>query len=190
MGVTSWVWQIRLEGATVNVSGILHCTALWKDLNLLYSLLFFTRAFLFALGFISRGWRRQYWFSATSPGCPPLHQRLFTTNTCKAWPAGPFWVLRGNPNARALIPPWPPSSNDGCCSVWCGSRGAYGANARDSGLISIWFWLHRAILHSWGYISVLLVLWQCTSSSLCLCLSSCPANRFICTILLDSVWMR
>ena len=32
------------------------------------------------------------------------------------------------------------------------------ANAREIGLISIWFWVHRAILHSWGDISVLLVL--------------------------------
>ena len=38
VGVTSLVWQIRFEGASVNVSGILHCTALWKDFKLLYSL--------------------------------------------------------------------------------------------------------------------------------------------------------
>ena len=47
------------------------------------------------------------------------------------------------------------------CSVWCGSRGVYEANARDIGLISIWFWVHRSILRSWGDISVLLVLWHC-----------------------------
>ena len=55
------------------------------------------------------------------------------------------------------VPKW----SQATCSVWCGSRGAYGANARETGLISIWFWVHRAILHSWGAIRVLLVLWQC-----------------------------
>ena len=54
-----------------------------------------------------------------------------------------------------------PKGSQATCSVWCGSRGGYGANAREIGLISIWFWVHRAILHSWGDISVLLVLWQC-----------------------------
>ena len=54
-----------------------------------------------------------------------------------------------------------PKGSHAICSVWCGSRGGYGANARKIGLISIWFWLHRAILHSWGDISVVLVLWQC-----------------------------
>ena len=53
------------------------------------------------------------------------------------------------------------SGSQASCSVWCGSRGGYGANAREIGLISIWFWVHRAILHSWGDISVLLGLWQC-----------------------------
>ena len=47
------------------------------------------------------------------------------------------------------------------CSVWFGSRGGFRAKAREIGLISIWFWVHRAILHSWSYISVLLVLWLC-----------------------------
>ena len=37
----------------------------------------------------------------------------------------------------------------------------YGANAREIGLISIWFVAHRSILRSWGDISVLLVLLQC-----------------------------
>ena len=54
-----------------------------------------------------------------------------------------------------------PKGSQATCSVWCGSRGGYGANAREIGLISIWFWVHRAILHSWGDISVLLFLWQC-----------------------------
>ena len=52
-----------------------------------------------------------------------------------------------------------PKGSQATCSVWCGSRGDYGANAREIGLISIWFCVHRAILHSWGDISVLLVLW-------------------------------
>ena len=54
-----------------------------------------------------------------------------------------------------------PKGSQATCSVWGGSRGGYGANAREIGLSSIWFWVHRAILHSWGDISVLLVLWQC-----------------------------
>ena len=53
-----------------------------------------------------------------------------------------------------------PKGSQDTCSVWCGSRGGYGANAREIGLISIWFWVHRAILHSWGDIIVLIVLWQ------------------------------
>ena len=54
-----------------------------------------------------------------------------------------------------------PKGSLATCSVWFGSRGGYGANAREIGLISIWFWLHRIILHSWGDIRILLVLWQC-----------------------------
>ena len=54
-----------------------------------------------------------------------------------------------------------PKGSQATCSVWCGSRSGYWANAREIVLFSIWFWLHRAILHSWGDISVLLVLWQC-----------------------------
>ena len=54
-----------------------------------------------------------------------------------------------------------PKGSQPTCSVWCGSWGGYGANAREIGLISIWFWVHWAILHSCGDISVLLVLWQC-----------------------------
>ena len=53
-----------------------------------------------------------------------------------------------------------PNGSQATFSVWCGSRRGYGANAREIGLYSIWFWVHRAILHSWGDISVLLVLWQ------------------------------
>ena len=54
-----------------------------------------------------------------------------------------------------------PKESQTTCSVWCGSRCGYGANGRENVLISIWFWVHRGILHSWGDISVLLVLWQC-----------------------------
>ena len=53
-----------------------------------------------------------------------------------------------------------PKGSQATCCVWCGSRGGYWANAREIGLMSIWFWEHRAILHSWGDISVLLFLWQ------------------------------
>ena len=65
------------------------------------------------------------------------------------------------------------------CSVLCGSQGVYGAKEREIGLISIWFWVHRAFLLSWVDISVLLVLWQfcwglsgvqSTKSSLLTCL--------------------
>ena len=59
-----------------------------------------------------------------------------------------------------------PTGSQATCSLWCGSRGGYGANAREIGLISIWFWVHRAIFHSWGDISVLLILWQCCGDSL------------------------
>ena len=54
-----------------------------------------------------------------------------------------------------------PNVSQATCSVWCGSRGGYGANAREIGLISILFWVHRAILLSSGDINVLLILWQC-----------------------------
>ena len=53
-----------------------------------------------------------------------------------------------------------PKASQATCSVWCGSRGCYGTNEREIGLISVWFWVHWAILHSWCDISVLLVLWQ------------------------------
>lgn len=44
MGVAFLVWQIRFESASANVSGILHCTALWRDFKLFYSLLSFNEA--------------------------------------------------------------------------------------------------------------------------------------------------
>ena len=54
-----------------------------------------------------------------------------------------------------------PKGSQATCFVWCGSRGGYGANASEIDLISIWFWVHRTILHSCGDISFLLILWQC-----------------------------
>ena len=54
-----------------------------------------------------------------------------------------------------------PKGSQASCSVWWGSRDGYGANAREIGLISIWFGALRSILHCWGDISVLLVWWQC-----------------------------
>ena len=51
-------------------------------------------------------------------------------------------------------------------SVWWISRDGYGANAREIGLISIWFGAHQSILRSWGIISVLLVLWHVVGDSL------------------------
>ena len=54
-----------------------------------------------------------------------------------------------------------PKGSQASCFVWCGSRDCYGANAMEIGLISIWFWVHRAIFHSWGDISVLLFRWLC-----------------------------
>lgn len=151
----------------MDVSGILHCTALWREFRLFYSLLSFTRAhvyFCFSLAFISRGWSSQYWFSATSPGYPPLRQRLFTANTCRAPPAptGPFLALgAAEPasgqaqHAGALIPLQLPSRNDGCellgkCPavsppLWRGSRwgnsGLWGSNG---------LWEFPSRMEPWG----------------------------------------
>ena len=54
-----------------------------------------------------------------------------------------------------------PKGSQATCSVWCELRGGDWAKANEIGLISSWFWVQRAILHSWGDISVLLLLWQC-----------------------------
>ena len=54
-----------------------------------------------------------------------------------------------------------PKGSQATCSVWRGLRDGYGVNARETCLMPIWFWVHRGILHSWGDISVLLVLWKC-----------------------------
>ena len=59
-----------------------------------------------------------------------------------------------------------PKGSQATFSVWWGSRDGYGANAREIGLISIWFGALRSILRSWCDISVLLVLWQCCWDSL------------------------
>ena len=85
-----------------------------------------------------------------------------------------IWVARNIPQAALLklmiLNTWDgclreclefPKGSQATSSVWWGLRCSYGANAREIGLISIWFWLHRAILHSWGDNSVLLVFWQC-----------------------------
>ena len=53
-----------------------------------------------------------------------------------------------------------PKGSQATSSVCCGWRDIYVANAKEIGLISIWFGVHRAILCSWGEISVLLVLRQ------------------------------
>ena len=71
---------------------------------------------------------------------------------------------RRRPSGEEARSAWRPSR--GKRHVWCGSRDGYGSNAREIGLISIWFWVHRAILHSWGDISVLLVLWLTEACSL------------------------
>ena len=51
-----------------------------------------------------------------------------------------------------------PKGSQATCSVWCGSRDGYWTNAREIGLISIWFGVHQYILCAWCYVSVLLVL--------------------------------
>ena len=55
-----------------------------------------------------------------------------------------------------------PKGSQATCSVWCGLRDCYGGNAREIGLISIWFVVHRIIFLSCGDISVLLNLWLCS----------------------------
>ena len=65
-----------------------------------------------------------------------------------------------------------PKGSQSTCSVWCGSGDGYVANAREIGLISIWFGVHQAILRSWVDISVLLV-----SSQFCLGLSGVQSSK-------------
>ena len=46
------------------------------------------------------------------------------------------------------------------CFIWCGTRDGYGAKTGEIRYILSWFGLHQSILHSWGDISVLLILCQ------------------------------
>ena len=62
-------------------------------------------------------------------------------------------------------------------SVWCGSRDGYGANAREIALISIWFGVHRTILHSCGDMSFLLVMWKFVGDSLEFSQANCGSLR-------------
>ena len=55
-----------------------------------------------------------------------------------------------------------PQRSQSTCTVCCGTRDSNVANAGEMGFILCWFRLHRAILHSWVDIRVLLVLWQCS----------------------------
>ena len=55
-----------------------------------------------------------------------------------------------------------PKGSQATCCPWCGRWDGYGANAGETGFISIWFGVHRAILLPWGDIKVLLVFWQCS----------------------------
>ena len=46
--------------------------------------------------------------------------------------------------------------------IWCGTWDGDGANAGQMRFILSWFAVHQSILHCWGDISVLLLLWQCS----------------------------
>ena len=46
--------------------------------------------------------------------------------------------------------------------IWCGIGDGYGFNEGEMCFILSWFGVHQYILHSWGDISVLLLLWQCS----------------------------
>ena len=48
------------------------------------------------------------------------------------------------------------------CCIWCGMWDVYGFNEGEMCFILSWFGVHQSILHSWGDISVLLLLWQCS----------------------------
>ena len=55
-----------------------------------------------------------------------------------------------------------------CCKgcqetcIWCGMRDGYGFNEGEMCFILSWFGIQQSILNSWGDISVLLSLWQCS----------------------------
>ena len=85
-----------------------------------------------------------------------------------------IWIARKYPQAALLklmfLYTWNsclretlefPKGSQATCSVWCAWRDVYVTNAKEIGVISIWFGAHRAILCSWGEISVLHVLRQC-----------------------------
>ena len=55
-----------------------------------------------------------------------------------------------------------PQGSQATCTVCCGTRDSYGANEGEMGFILCWFWLHRAILHSWVDIRVHVILSQCS----------------------------
>ena len=46
------------------------------------------------------------------------------------------------------------------CCIWCGMRDGHVFNEGEMCFILSWFGVHQSILHSWGDISVLLLLWQ------------------------------
>ena len=48
------------------------------------------------------------------------------------------------------------------CCIWCGMRDGYGFNEGELCFILSLFGEHQSILHSWGDIRVLLLLWQCS----------------------------
>ena len=81
-----------------------------------------------------------------------------------------------------------PKENQATCSVWCGTWDSYGANEGKMGFIWSWIGVHRAIMHSWGYVSVLLVLWKFSwvlsgvpSSTLRLLTCLIGNTEFLCT---------
>ena len=63
---------------------------------------------------------------------------------------------------------WLRESLDSCkgcqatCCIWWGMRDGYGFNEGEMCFILSWFMVHQSILHFWGDISVLLLLWQCS----------------------------
>ena len=88
---------------------------------------------------------------------------------------GTIWVAWSFPRVAVLIlisiSTWDgcvreslsiPQGNQATCTVCCGTRDSHGANEGEMGFILCWFWLQRAILHSWFDIRFHLALWQCS----------------------------
>ena len=48
------------------------------------------------------------------------------------------------------------------CCICCGMRDGYGFNEGEMCFILSWFGVHQSILHSWGDLRVLLLLWKCS----------------------------